>query len=472
MKKTGLFKIIMIILLVMVVATWIFSASMFNDGSLAELGMYNIGFFDYFSLLFRSFSFTYFVQILIFLVSVGALYGVLNKTGKYRAWIEKIAKNLKGRELIFLAVISLLIAVITSVFGYGIIIFIFFPFLISIILEMGYDKVTACAATFGAMIVGVIGSTVGYCSAGLIAEILSTTVATGIYYKLALLGFSYAALLLFLSKAKHNSKEEDMFIGEKVSNKYSVLSIIIVFTVLFVLLVIACTKWQSTFNIDVFSKFNETVTNYSPKLPYIHITSDGIDKGKQEVAIFAKLFGTIGAFGEWEYAEMAIMCLLSAVLIGWLYRIKNIFNCMLEGAKKMLKPALMIMLVYTVVYFAGNQMFYPTIASLLLNVTKKFSVFFGTVTMFLGSFFHVDMLYVANYVVPQIAAADAGNTLTALLAQGIHGVTSFVSPTSVMLVLGLSYLEIPYKEWIKRTWKLALALLVIVEVVLVLVRYL
>ena len=63
MKKTGLFKIIMFILLGMVVATWIFSASYFNEGNLAELGMYNIGFFDYFSLIFGSFEFAYFLQI-------------------------------------------------------------------------------------------------------------------------------------------------------------------------------------------------------------------------------------------------------------------------------------------------------------------------------------------------------------------------------------------------------------------------
>ena len=44
----------------------------------------------------------------------------------------------------------------------------------------------------------------------------------------------------------------------------------------------------------------------------------------------------------------------------------------------------------------------------------------------------------------------------------------FVAPTSVVLVLGLSYLGIPYKEWLKRTWKLLVALLVIVLVAIIL----
>ena len=73
MKKTGLFKIIMFVLLGIVVATWIFSAGYFNEGELTDLGMYNIGFFDYFQLLFGSFEFSYFIQIFILLVSIGAL---------------------------------------------------------------------------------------------------------------------------------------------------------------------------------------------------------------------------------------------------------------------------------------------------------------------------------------------------------------------------------------------------------------
>ena len=63
MKKTGLFKIIMFILPVLILLSWIFSASYFTDGELVELGMYQLGFFDYFQLLFASLEFQYFLQI-------------------------------------------------------------------------------------------------------------------------------------------------------------------------------------------------------------------------------------------------------------------------------------------------------------------------------------------------------------------------------------------------------------------------
>ena len=119
MKKSGLFKIIMFILFAIVILTWLIPAGYYNSGELVDLGMNQLGFFDFWQLLFASFGasdFGYFVQILMFLLSVGALYGVLGKTGKYRAAIEKIANKFKGNELHFIVIVAVLIAVLTSVF--------------------------------------------------------------------------------------------------------------------------------------------------------------------------------------------------------------------------------------------------------------------------------------------------------------------------------------------------------------------
>ena len=478
MKKTGLFKIIMFILLGIVVATWIFSASFFTEGNLSDLGMYSVGFFDYFSLIFGSYEFTYFLQIFILLVSIGALYGVLGKTGKYRAWVEKIANKFKGAELVFLIIAAFVIAALSSVFDYGFCLFIFFPFIISIILAMGYDKITAALTTFGSMLVGTIGSTLGKNTSGVIADLLAIKPAAGLLYKLALFVFSFAVLVLFLSKAKRvkttkRDETEDLFIGEKISNKYSIVPLIIIFSLVFVFMVMGCTSWSDSLGVNVFNKFHTTLTNLTVKLPYIHITPKGFDTGSSDVAIITKILGTFQELGKWHYAEMSIICVVAALLLGLFYRINGKFTAMMEGAKKMLTPALLVVLAYAVIYFAGNQMFYPTIAALILSISSKFSVILSSICVAIGSVFHVDMLYVANYVLPQIAANETTNsTVLALIAQSIYGVTMFVAPTSGVLVLALSYLGIPYKEWIKKTWKLVVTLLAVVLVILLLAKFL
>lgn len=461
MKKTGLFKIIMFTLLGILLVTWFVPASYFTDGNLSSLGMNRVGFFDFFQLLFGTFGFAYFIQIFILLVSIGALYGVLVKTGKYGALIEKIASKFEGKEQVFLIAAAFLIAALTSVFDYGLLLFIFIPAIISIILAMGYDKITACITTFGAILIGTIGTTLGYNIVGVINEQINGTLTTALPYKIGMFVLCFAALVVYLLKVKKTNKVDkedaktiDMFAGEKISNKYSVAPIIVIFSILFVLLIMGCTAWNSTFGINVFTDFNTKVSEVSIK----------------GFAIFGNLLGTVNAFGNWYYAEMTIMCLLAALLLGRFYRMKHrdMFSYMAQGAKNMLAPALMIVLVYAVIYFAGNTMFYPTIADFILKATSKFNIFFSTIAMILGSALHVDMLYVASYVIPQLAAQDVNTTVLAVLIQGIYGVTMFVAPTSVILVLGLSYLNIPYKEWIKKTWKLALVLFAIVMVALIL----
>ena len=462
MKKTGLFKITMFVLLGTVLLSWIFSPSYFTEGELVDLGMYQLGFFDFFQLLFASFEFQYFLQILILLVSVGALYGVLNKTGKYRAWIERLANNFKGAELIFLLMVSFTIAALMSIFDYGMLLFIFFPLIISIILAMGYDKITACATTFGAMLVGTIGNVLGFVT---ISEALSIKTSDGIIYKLVLFVVSIAILFIFLAKAKRKkivrNEEEDMFLGEKISNKYSIAPIIIIFGLLFIIMILGCTNWKQLFNVEVFDKIHQKITTWEVNVPTFNVSIDGVTTEMVKTPILGKLIGNVTAFGNWYYGEMSIMCLMAALLVGLFYKIKlsDRIEYMAEGAKKMLKPALTIVLIYAVVYYAGNTMFYPTMAKYILGLTSKFNIMFTTLTMIIGSFLHIDTLYLASYVVPQIASQEVNPIIISILTQGIHGVVMFIVPTSATIALGLSYLGIPYKTWVKRTWKLTLVLL-------------
>ena len=438
-----------------------------------DLGMYQLGFFDFFQLLFASFEFQYFLQMLILLVSIGALYGVLNKTGKYRAWIERIANNFKGAELVFLLIVAFTVAALTSIFDYGLLLFIFFPLIISIILAMGYDRIVACLATFGAMLIGTIGNTLGHTTAVTICETLGITAVDGIIYKLILFVVSIAILFIFLARAKRKrmvqNEEIDMFLGEKSSNKYSIVPIIVTFGLLLVIMVLGCTNWVKTFNVNAFETLHTNITTWTAKIPTFNITTEGITCEMVETAIFGKIIGNVSAFGNWYYAEMSIVCLIAALVVGMFYKIKlsDRFEYMADGAKKMLKPALLLVFIYSIVYYAGNSMFYPTIAKYILGVTSKFNLVFSTLTLLLGSFLHIDVLYLASYVIPQVAAQEVDPIIISLLSQGIYGVTMFVAPTSATIALGLSYLGISYKEWIKKTWKLALLLLAAVLIMTV-----
>ena len=281
MKKSGLFKIIMFTLLGMIVASWFISATYFENETLSELGMNYAGLFDAFSMFFKSFLIEYFVQVLLLLLSIAGLYGVLEATGLYRKLVNKIEDDLKGREFLFLVLVSLFIAILTSVFDFGFALFIFFPLIISVLLLMGYDKVTVGLATFGSMLIGIIGNTVGYNTSGIVASVLNVETANNFYFKLALLLVSYVVLLLFLSKQKRHKVEEkdlkndDLFMDEVTPKKESLAPIVIVLCVLFVLLVLGCTNWEDTFKVTFFTDLHDKLFNWEPKLPYLHLTTEG-----------------------------------------------------------------------------------------------------------------------------------------------------------------------------------------------------
>lgn len=474
-KKTALFKNIIFLLFQIVIITWFVPASYFSGTELAELEMNRIGIFDFFQLLFASFQFQYFIQILFLLVSVGALYGVLGTTGKYRAWIEKVANKFKRKEKIFLITVASLLALLTSAFDYGLMLFIFIPFLISIILTMGYDKITAVITTFGAMLVGTIGATYNENIIGSInAQIQGATNTTDIWFKIALLILSLAVLITYLVRAKitKTNKEEktneDIFIGEKNSNKYPVWPIYVIFIFIFIMLVLACTPW-TTFNINLFTNVHKAVTEFT--LSDISFLAKWLDGAKLTTEpFFGNIIGTITEFGSWYYAEMSVVCLISAIIIGKIYRKKlyDIFNSMADGAIKMIRPAALIIFAYTIVYFTGNTYFFGTIADKILSITQNFNIFTSTLVTSLGSLLHVDIVYVTNYVLPQTMGTFAGNeSIVALITQSIYGVTMFIAPTSALILLGLSYLNINYKDWVKKTWLLTLALLSVSLVVVI-----
>ena len=489
MKKSGLFKILLAIVFLFAILSWLLNASYFDaqTNSLIVLkdiftqyyGLdlsIQIGFFDIFKLIFGTLM--YFSDKFIFILSVGAFYGVLSKTGKYRAWIDKIAEKFKGNEKALLITMSIILLLLSSLANYGLLFLIFVPLLIGIVIALGYDKITAFITTFGAIILGELGSTLGYNISSIINNALGTTFKAALGYKIILLVLGIAFLVIYILKTNHSktdAKELDELIGEKSSNKYSVVSLFIVFGLIFVLLVLGCTYWSS-FVKEGGTTFFETIHN--------KIMATKIAK----MELFKNLNGTyysiffasnqsieakpvFEAFGYWGLQEMSIILLLASLLIGRLYRIKHsdILNSMITGVKKFLAPALLVLFAH-VILFVG-QYYYPVIADFILNLSSKFNVLLSSFTMMIGTLLNFDMQYVAGSVLPQVIAHGGNTKLLMLMTQSIYGVVSLIAPTSLMLIIGLSYLNIPYCEYIKKMWKYILILLAVVITFLLILSF-
>ncbi len=466
MKKNGLFKILIILMALIMLLTWFIPAGYYSS-EYVDSGIMRLGFFDFWQFLVLPFFQSVFIEILIFILAIGAFYGVLVKTGAYRKVTEKIAKKFKKKGTLALILIAFVFAALSSFGGYGLLLFIFIPAIITIVLLMGYDKLTAFLVTFGAALIGVIGTTYGANSIASTMTTLSITYSSQIYFKISLFVLAFVVFILFtlrhankakeLSSKKEAKEVKDTFLGEETKDKSKVWPIYVVFGLLFVLMILGCTKWADVFGIEIFTKMHTAITSFEIK----------------DYKIFSYIIGSSAyAFGEWSYFQLSIMLVLGALVIGKMYKIKfneNLGN-MIDGVSKILKEALLVTFAYAVLILAVNTGLFTTLMSYVLEGSKKFNILVTSLIMIFGSALHVELPYLANFVMPYMAGlytTDIGVSLMNVMSQSLYGTVMFVAPTSLSLLLGLTYLDIPYKKWLKFSWKLVVELFILIIIVLI-----
>ena len=90
--------------------------------------------------------------------------------------------------------------------------------------------------------------------------------------------------------------------------------------------------------------------------------------------------------------------------------------------------------------------------------------------MFVSSIFVADFGYVGYSIGSFLTSAYADNMKQVLVIYpAMHGFVQMIAPTSVILLAGLSYTGISYKEWLKHIWKFIIALLLVLVVVFALI---
>lgn len=461
MKKNGLLKIIGILALIIMVLSWIIPASYYSGSTVIDLGTMPVGIFDILSYPFLSFQ--YFIQTVVFILTVGALYGVLENTGKYRNILEKLVKRIKGKEQLFIIVITLILTALSSILGLNLMMFIFIPALVSIILLMGYDKITAFLITIIPMFIGMIGSTYSIYINGYINQVTGITgFSNDLLTKVALLVIGYVIYIMFtlnyakkVKKSKIEAEEEIPFIGEKKQVKKASWPISVIFAIIFVLVILAPTPWVDVFGVEFFTNLHEAISNWTIG----------------EYTIGANLLGYIEGFGSWTYLEISMIVFAAAIIIGFVYKQKlsEIIENMLNGLKKMLKPALLVSFSMMIIIMTAYHPFYITVTDYVINLSENFNIFLTSFITIIGSVLNVDMIYLAQSSIPLIAgtfpATEAINSL-AIITQSFYGLTMLIAPTSTLLILGLTYLDIPYIEWLKKSWKLLLELFVVIVIII------
>ena len=266
MKKHNAFKVVGITLLLFALLTWILPCATYQT-EYTEVGRYQVGLFDLLS--YQSTVLGYFGYVALFILVVGGFYGVLYKTGAYRNMLDSLVKKFKGKEVICLVVIMALFAILTSFAGLQLALIMLFPFVISLVLMMGYNKLAATAVTAGSVAVGLMGTTFSYNTTQVLQQYLSVEITDLIWAKVILLVLGIVLLSLFVLKfgkkaSTKKCEDKDDFIPEAVKSKDKkrVWPLVVILDLILLVTILGFISWNTAFSIDLFDNVTTTVTEF------------------------------------------------------------------------------------------------------------------------------------------------------------------------------------------------------------------
>lgn len=469
MKKHGLLKSLGIILLLLVILSFIIPG---RQGTLSYTGLLTV-FINYFGIVLPNFCYT-----VLFALVVGGFYGVLNKVPAYKKLLDSIVSKVKplGKKFIFITII--LFALIASMTGMSLELIIFIPFVASIILLLGYDKLVALSSTIGSIMVGYIGgvfvSFINPNTYGLTTYesfVGTSNKFANTFPKLLLLVAGIALLIYFVNKhitnvenkkVKYDLEDNTELLINEVKGNYKDIKtwpLIVILSFVFVILVLGMIPWKSLFEIEAFTKLHEWITGLSIK----------------GFAIFPNILSTtLPALGEWNingnpwyhYIFISLLILFATLLIALINKVKvnDAIDNFAEGCKKILPVAILFTVAYTILVCTYNNGFLEK----LIADSASFNYGISSLLAFLGCLLNVDLYYIVASTFSPIVNLITDESIyesVAILLQGIYGIVSIVGPTSLILIFALTYFDVPYTTWLKYIWRFILGLILLLALV-------
>ncbi len=449
MKKNDKVIILCSILVIYTILTWFIGGGVYSNGVYSSTGIERLGIFDLFLYVCQAF---YIKAVDIFyILSIGGFYGFASRTKSYRKLVTKVSDLIKGKEHIAMLVITLLMGLYTSITSNILSLVFITPFIITVYLRRGCDRLTAISAAFGGIFIGFLGQTFGTYGYTNLLTAADITIKSGMLIKVLMFVISYIlynvfAIMHMNSRVKNPEYVKfDMFaiteVNEskvKPSLRKKIWPTVLLYCLALIVILLAYINWSTSFNVELFSNMLKKVQEWE-----IFNTT-----------ILSSLLGNFTAFGNWDIIGVTFILLLVTLFmaIGSRASISDVIDSYGLGIKKISKVAFIYVLVQSlfVAYYTSNWPM-AIVHSLLGTDFNIFGILLGSIVQ--GAFV-VDLDYATYYIGTAIAANYIDNLLdSALLIHMGYALVNVVAPTSTILMIALTYLNVPYSKWLKYIWK-------------------
>lgn len=480
-EKNDWFKWTGIILLIAIIFSWIIVQSQIINGVLDTTSVTPVGIFQLAYYLLEGFG--YVSQLFPIIIIVPGIYAVLGATRVYSKLTDSIAARFEHQKKLFVALSALLYACLAGISTNYLSLIALIPFTISILAKLKVDKIVGLMATFGGILVGTLGATY---SPGLLEAATVADYGLGITYGYELVGaivlFALAYLLLlfftfgrmdkelYLEEGQALVDKFDTYKEKKVSNTKKVkpnvdtTALAIILFLMFIVTILAFIGWEKVFSIGFFTDIHEAILEATLFGETIFANILGVITPYSELTVFYE-------FGRWELFQLSMFLVLGLLLIKLVYRIPMNFvvDKFVNGVKTSVPTIMVLTLIYAVVYISVQ--YHPTVPYLINNIIdSSANLYTAFISGGIMSIFGVEFSIVVRSI-GSLFSTFKNLDVIVLALQSVYGLVSFIAPTSVVLMIGLTTLDIKFKDYVKFIGKFLIILSILTIIVLTILMY-
>ena len=380
------------------------------------------------------------IDIIAFVLVIGGIVGVINKTGAFTAGISALSRNLKGKEAWLIVIITVIIGIGGTSFGLAEETIAFYPIVVPIFLAAGYDALVAIAAIYLGSCMGTMASTVNPFSTVIASNTAGIDFTSGMLLRIFMLVAGLAVCIFYTVKYAEKVKKDpsqSLIYSQKKELEDHFL------------------KGHNEENVPEFT--------WGRKLMLL---------------IFALSF-VVMVYGvkelKWSFKEMTSLFLFVTFILAIFAKLseKEFVSEFVAGAADLLGVALIIGLARGITIIMDGGMISDTILYGLSNVVSNMSgIVFSTVMFFvyiLLGFFISSSSGLAVLSMPIMAPlADVVGVNRDVIVSAYQfgqGLISFITPTGLILA-SLAMVNVTYDKWLKFVTPLIIMISVLAIVVL------
>ncbi len=465
-KRITPHTILLAVTLFVVLLTWIIPGGYFDEsGVYHQLEGTKQGLWHFFAAPVAGFMNA--IDIILFVLVIGAFITMVMKTGALQALVASISKKFEGHEYVLIVILMLFFGFGGTTYGMSEETVAFYAIVAPVMVAAGFDVVVALLIVFLGSATGVLASTVnpfaigaavdGATAAGVTVGlgdgIISRTISFVLFEAVAI-GFTIRYAMKIKSdpsysivdssvNTKYSSSETYEFTGRRIA-------IMILFALSFIVMVMSVIPWDEFgFNgfIEVFDKISASKLG-----TFLGFGDNGTGT-------------TAYPFGWWWFGQLTVWFLIMTLIIGVIYSVKNeefgeneIVSTIFDGFKDFIGVAAVIGIARGIVVVLGSSGLDATIlhyASDAMGGLPAIVFVLALLIFFIGMTFLIPSTSgLAGATMPIIAPLSvsiigAGGAAIAITAFSFgSGITNVIAPTGVAII-ACSMLDVPYGKYVK-----------------------